>query len=332
VIFLTSCGRGPSDNQRAFYYWKTNFKLSSYEKQSLVNLGIQKLYVRLFDVDWAEEVQDIVPLAEINFSEQPPSQMEIVPTVYITNRAMQNLNSATMEVNSKKIFTQIEGICKKNSISFKEVQFDCDWSEGTRDKYFTLLNYLKEYLHKQNKQISATIRLHQVKYAKKTGVPPVDRGMLMFYNMGKLELTTRRKSIYNKEDAGLYIDYIKGYKLPLDAALPIFSHVIQTREQHIVALIHKSFLYDIPGDVRFKRMKDGTYMVQSSFFLHGVYFMKDDILYIEQLTPDELSNASESLSDHVSKIKRTITLFDLDSLNLRNFNEKDIQQAFRNFN
>ena len=332
MIFIISCGRGTSENKRAFYYWKTTFTLSAYEKQSLVNLGIQKLYVRMFDVDWAAEVNDIIPVAEIKFAQKPPAQMEIVPTIYITNRAMQNINQQNVELSSKKIIAQVEGICRKNSITCKEVQLDCDWTESTRDTYFALLNYIKEYLHKQDKQLSATIRLHQVKYSRRTGVPPVDRGMLMFYNMGKLESSPQRKSIYNKEDADLYTGSLKSYKLPLDVALPVFSLIIQTREQRIVDLINKSYLKEIMQDGRFSKLKDDTYCVKSSFFLHGTYFMKDDILHVEQLSGDELMDASVSAADHLGKSLRTITLFDLDSLNLGNFNEKDIQHAFHNFN
>jgi hypothetical protein len=286
----------------------------------------------MFDVDWAAEVHDIIPVAEISFAEKPPAQMEVIPTVYITNGAMQNLNPQSVELSSRKIITQVEGICKKNAITFKEVQFDCDWNESTRGKYFALLSYIKEYVHKQHKQLSATIRLHQVKYFRRTGVPPVDRGMLMFYNMGKLESLARRKSIYNKEDAGLYIGSLKSYKLPLDVALPVFSLILQTRDREIVDLINKSFLNDIMRDSRFKKLRNDAYIVQGSFFLHGVYFMKDDILHVEQLSGDELLDASQSVADHLNRNTRTITLFDLDSLNLRNFNEKDIQQAFHNFN
>jgi hypothetical protein len=331
LVFLISCGRGTSENKRAFYYWRTNFTLTAYEKQALQNFGIQKLYVRMFDVDWAVEVHDIIPVAEISFTEKPPAQLEVVPTIYITNRAMQNLNPANIETDARKIIMQAESICKKNAITFSEVQFDCDWSESTRDRYFALLNHIKEYLHQQHKQISATIRLHQVKYSRRTGVPPVDRGMLMFYNMGKLESAIRRNSIYNKDDAALYINHLKGYQLPLDVALPVFSLIIQTREQRIVDLINKSYLKEITQDSRFTKLKDDTYSVKSSFFLHGTYFMKDDILHIQQLSGQELREASDDVSEHVDRVTRTITLFDLDSLNLGNFNEKDIQHAFHRF-
>ncbi len=330
-MLFNSCGRGTSENQRAFYYWKTNFHLTAYEKHSLHELGITKLYVRLFDVDWAAELDDIIPVGEITFSEKPPVSTEIIPTVFITNRAIQNLKLQNIDTAAQKIMSQIEGMCNKNSIAFKEVQIDCDWSDGTRVKYFTLLDKMKNHLHLQRKQISATIRLHQIKYSKRTGVPPVDRGMLMFYNIGKLEATTQRNSIYNKDDAGLYISYLQGYKLPLDAALPIFSQILQIRQQKIVDLINKSFVCDILKDDRFRKMPNGTYIVQSSFFLHGVYFMKNDILQIERLSGDELLEAAESLAGHINKSKRTITLFDLDSLNLGNFNEKDIQQTFSYF-
>lgn len=332
LIFLISCGRGTSENKRAFYYWKTTFHLTATERQSLTSLEIQKLYIRLFDVDWAAELNDIIPVGEIRFAEKPPANIEVVPTIFITNRAMQNLPLQSIETGAQKIMSQIEGICSKNSIGYTEVQLDCDWSDGTRIKYFALLENIKKHLHAQHKQISATIRLHQIKYAKRTGVPPVDRGMLMFYNMGKLEATTQRNSIYNKEDANLYINYVQGYKLPLDVALPVFDLLIQTRGKRIVDLIPKSLAYDILRENRIRKTKEDTYRAENTFFLHGVYFMEGDVIRIEHLSASELLEASESAAEHINKHPLTITLFDLDSLNLRNYDEKDIQQSFHYFN
>ena len=331
MIFFISCGKNNTPDNHAFYYWKTTFTLSEFEKQSLSHFEVNKLYVRLFDVDWDPSLGDIIPVAEISFADTLPNNIEIVPTVYLTNRSLGNVASQTIHDAARKIIQQVEGICKKNNISFSEVQLDCDWTEGTREKYFTLLNNLKDYLHQRHKTISATIRLHQVKYYERTGVPPVDRGMLMYYNMGKLDAKQLRNSIYNKQDADLYINAIGTYKLPLDIALPVFSMIIQIREQQIIELINKSYLRDIMTDGRFKKYSDETYIVQESFFLHGSYFMKNDILKIENVPATNLLEAAQSLSKHLPDEKRTVALFDLDSLNLRNYNEKDIQQVFSYF-
>ena len=91
-----------------------------------------------------------------------------------------------------------------NHLKFKELQIDCDWTESTRDKYFHLLSTLRNELERNKQIISATIRLHQVKYAAITGIPPVHRGMLMYYNMGKINATDNN-SVYDKKIAEKYI-------------------------------------------------------------------------------------------------------------------------------
>jgi hypothetical protein len=50
-----------------------------------------------------------------------------------------------------------------------------------KDNYLKFIAVFKKL---SKKKLSATIRLHQVKYFKKTKIPNVDSGVLMYYNMG----------------------------------------------------------------------------------------------------------------------------------------------------
>ncbi len=63
----------------------------------------------------------------------------------------------------------------------REIQIDCDWTERTRNAYFQLLTALKREPFLQGKILSATIRLHQVKYVQRSGIPPADRGRVCFF-------------------------------------------------------------------------------------------------------------------------------------------------------
>ncbi len=74
--------------------------------------------------------------------------------------------------------------------------------------------------------LSATIRLHQVKYFETTGVPPVKSGMLMFYNTGDLENPSEENSILNIETAELYLSGLEDYPMQLDIVLPLFSWAV----------------------------------------------------------------------------------------------------------
>ena len=83
---------------------------------------------------------------------------------------------------AKKTFDFIAQINSKNKISCQEIQIDCDWTKSTKDKYFYLLKKIKEL---SKKEISCTLRLYPYKYPEIMGVPPVDKAMLMCYNLIK---------------------------------------------------------------------------------------------------------------------------------------------------
>src|SRR5258708_24851358 len=50
---------------RAFYFWRTTFALSADETRALAELGVARLYVRLFDIGWSEADRRAVPLGPI---------------------------------------------------------------------------------------------------------------------------------------------------------------------------------------------------------------------------------------------------------------------------
>ena len=158
--------------------------------------SIKKIYPKFFDVDWDFNQQAPVALASISFSTTIPQKIAIVPTVFITNRTLVHLpaNNLTDLANKivQKLVRQMQAL-PNNAI--QEIQFDCDWTQSTKTKYFDLLQLLKKAFHPKGIQLSATIRLHQIKYLQKTGVPPVSRGMLMYYNMGEVQKATTNNSI-----------------------------------------------------------------------------------------------------------------------------------------
>ena len=129
-----------------------------------------------------------------------------------------------LEVLSEKIMSQIMRLWPTvSNTAIHEIQFDCDWTQSTKEKYFKFLRHFRQLQNDPTFQLSATIRLHQIKFANQTGVPPVNRGMLMFYNMADLESIKTPNSILDLEVAHQYIDSQTTYELPLDFALPIFS-------------------------------------------------------------------------------------------------------------
>jgi hypothetical protein len=302
------------------------------EIRFLSDLNIRKIYLRLFDVDWDNVLNAPIPLGEIKFNKLPDSTFSIIPVIYITNKAIANLPDQQVDGLADKILFRVNDILTYNKIKYRELQIDCDWSESTRSKYFLLISDLKKRLLPESKIISSTIRLHQIKYSSRTGIPPVDRGMLMFYNMGKINALDNLNSIYNEKDADKYTGAIKSYPLPLDVVLPMFGWVVHIRDNRITGLLNESMIPELDSDKRFKAWGKNSYSATESFFLHGNYFMKGDLLKIEESDPQLCRDAAIKAAANLNNSRRTVSIFDFDSLKITKYNEEDFTKIYNCFN
>lgn len=308
------------------------FSPDAEEKRVLKELQINKLYVKFFDVDWDEIRNTAIPVAEIKFEQKPDTSYKIIPVIFITNRTLLKSKGNDISLLAGHIYDKTQWIAKNNGIQYKELQMDCDWTDGSREKYFELINLIKEKLKTEHNLISATIRLHQVKYSYRTGVPPVDRGMLMFYNMGKMKSGSVSNSIYNDYDAEKYVQSVKKYPLLLDVALPIFSWAIHMRYNRIIELLNKVEMQIFDDKSRFTKQADNSYVANNSFFLHGTYIMKNDIFRIEETNPEICKNAANKVANELKTCNRSIILFDLNPQNISKYENKDFEEIFNSFN
>ena len=180
LITLYSCNEKKINRvvEPSFYYWKSVFKLSVFEKQRLDSLQVKTSYLKFFDVDWDASSRKASPVAQLLVTRQEVlNQYHVIPTVFITNSCLEKTDLPMMAQLAGNIHKLIMGTCNANNIKLPtEIQIDCDWTVSTRDKYFLLLRSFKQL---SNTNLSVTIRLHQVKYLAKSGVPPADRGLLM---------------------------------------------------------------------------------------------------------------------------------------------------------
>ena len=165
--------------------------------QTIVNNDVKKIYLRYFDV--ALQNENALPVSPVSISENLKN-IQIVPVVFIKNEVFLSSRINTIEL-SQNIFKLIAQINTKHKINCKEIQIDCDWSLESQEKYFKFIEDLKKL---SSHKISATIRLHQVKYHNKTKIPNVNYGVLMLYNMGKIGYGDKN-SIYDATTAEQYI-------------------------------------------------------------------------------------------------------------------------------
>lgn len=199
----------------AVYFWRTDLRLDSTEKAFLQQYHINKVYCRYFDVVMNDDGTEPKPNATISFSEILPADIEIIPTVYITEDCMHQKHVGLAE----KIVKRIQQMNETNDISgVREIQIDCDYTSKSRSTYY---DFLKEVRQAWGKTVSTTIRLHQLSMA----TPPADYGVLMIYNTGDPRKWEDRNPILDYRDVYPYLERLDNYQLPLAAAYPVYLWV-----------------------------------------------------------------------------------------------------------
>ncbi|QEZ88835.1 hypothetical protein ACBT_0951 [Aliarcobacter cibarius] len=247
----------------SYYFWENNYNLEQDTND--------KLYIKALDIKYSNKLEII----ETNFIKSAPK--DFIPVVFITNKTLQNLDY-------KVISDQIINLVKK--FNFNEIQIDCDWSDSTKNNYFLLLKELKNNL---NKNISATIRLHQIKYFNKTGVPPVDYGVLMYYNMSSLGDFNTKNYILDNNEAKKYHYNFENYPLKLKLALPLYSQAVQFRDKKAINLFEN--VEQIDFNEEFEKLDENKYKVLKSHYFKGKYIYEGDILRFENVNEKELKIA-----------------------------------------
>ncbi len=305
----------------AFYHWKTTFAPTPTDRAALDSLGAKTLYIRFFDVDWNTATHAPVPKAGVIFR-QPPGNIRVVPVVYITNQTMAFLRPNNVPDLARQMVRKLIELADKQQIILSKIQLDCDWTRTTRHTYFALLRAVGQ---QARVPLSATIRLHQVKFAGQTGVPPVQRGMLMAYNTGDWKQPTTRNSILDLRDLTAYAHYLPGYPLPLDVALPLFRWTVAYRNNRFLALLNNVDNRALRGKINLQPQIDSTrFVVLTDTLLNGVALRRGDLLRTEAISAQTLRQTTRLLLSQLPDQKRTFTLYHLDSTLLHSYRYADL--------
>lgn len=325
---LSQACRKSGNAHSAFYYWKTGFILDTQQATLLKNTANNHLYLRFFDITWDYGTHRAFPKAIIDFK-QPATALSITPIIYITNKTFEEIKDNAIDSLAINANGLISRIAKKNNVIYRTIQVDCDWTLSTREKYFKFLRALKNINHLQ---LEATIRLHQVKYKERTGIPPVNKGILMFYNMGKIDNGLQQaSSIYNETDAAKYIAYIPQYPLSLDIALPLFSWSIQIRGGRVIQVYAGIGRKQLSAPLNFEQTGN-FYRSKKSFFLNGIYIKENDTFKLEETDLNALKKAAKQLEPYLPAQKnRTIIYYELSNLNQSEFKAQALNQISADF-
>lgn len=313
------------------YYWKNTFSLTAEDNQYIQHIGIKRLYVHYFDVDWDHQRKKEYPRVSIKLGNIESLPCEVVPVIYITNRTFMQINDSALAGFAINTIGKIIRLNEQfNVTGIKEIQIDCDWSETTGAKYFKFLEILKKQLGSKT-VLSATIRLHQVKYFEITGVPPVDRGMLMFYNMTPLDEFRTANSIYDKGIAAKYLKNFEVYPLQLDCVLPAYHSVIQFGRNNRVRLISADLLEDIMQSTDFKKVEPDILVATDDVRLKGERLQKGDTIKVDRIAAEETKIAARQIGRFLKSDTLHLGFYHFNEYFKLNYDKENIEDIIDSF-
>jgi hypothetical protein len=334
AILLLGCGAPKPPAERAYYFWKSDFRLSPNEQRQLFDtLQIKRLYLKFFDVAWNAATSEPQPLDNMNIETVLPENIRIVPTVFITNETLQRIDSLEIDSLAQRIATKIiEKTTNANlAAQVNEWQIDCDWSGKTKDKYFALLNGLKRHFPNKNHLLSVTIRLHQLKYPKKTGVPPANRGILMLYNMSNVRLAATKNSILDIDITKQYINERTKYALPLDIALPAFSWSVAFRGEAFQGL-YNNWTADFCAKQSFlKKTSENRWLCTKDTTYKERYWRRGDVLRTEGGSTAEIRELYDITKRLHAPDTVRVALFSWDSTLYNYYKKENINAIFSDY-
>ena len=333
TVSLFSCFKqNEKEISRGVYFWKTTFNLSPSEINWLKETAIKKLYIRFFDVDWNPGLSSAVPVGDVAIESKNINNVDIIPVVFITNRTLLNISDSAI---SRLSFNIHDKICSKfrnfTNQTLKEIQLDCDWTETTRDKYFSLIEQIKKLSLSEHVEITATIRLHQVKYYRMTGVPPIKRGTLMFYNMTDVSDIKTRNSIFDIDAAKKYLLNVEEYPIDLDVVLPAFSWACWFRNEKLKNLINDIKAKDLRSNNNFIQEDKYIFRALKEYSLKGNYILKGDYIRTEETGFTTTYNAAELIAPYIKNKRINVSIYHLNNEIIKNYGPdkfKDIVDCF----
>ena len=322
AALLFSCGNSneekvaKQDTFRGVYYWRTSFKTDSAEKAFLAENRVGRMYVRFFDVDVNPDKYSLdtcMPVATITFADPLPKDVEIVPTVFITAKAIVHYNTFT-QMLARRIYS----MCELNDISPREIQFDCDWNQSTVKHYFDFLKKITKEMRNffPDIKISSTIRLHQLSQTP----PPVDKGVLMCYNTGNFRDFNATNSILDTNDVKPYLKHLKNYALPMDIALPVYAWNVEFDSE-------KQFSRLNAGNYDFS---DTTVVTPQASNLYKIHLHGEKTKFVrhEAVSAQTILRTKKMLLDAMGS-QPNIILYHLDSEQLSKYTKDEITEIYR---
>ena len=314
AVFQFSCNNS-TKKAINFYHWTTSTDLSEKESSALQSLGSEEIYMRFFDIKLDEE-KVIYPEAVIRSVDKQLKEYKITPVVYIVNDVLKTANIQDLSTKIGKLVDEMYTYHFKTNCT--QLQLDCDWTLSTKEQYFELIIELGKRF-----EISSTIRLHQLKYPDKTGIPPCEKGTLMVYNTGQLK-DFDNNSILTMKTVKSYVNKNTEFPLELDIALPVYSWAI-IKHPYIdqIKIMNGVFHSDLQKE-KFTKINEFTYKVKKPHYLGGYYLQNNMLVKVEEVNFELIKEIHDYLRANDGINWANTVLYHLDDNMLQHYSNEQL--------
>jgi hypothetical protein len=209
-----------------------------------------------------------------------------------------------------------------------EIQFNCDWTDSSRETYFSLINYLKilPMILDRKLTLSAAVYYDQCKQPDRLGIPPVNRVMLMCFNSPEQDVARNTVRTFKNDIAGL-----SNYPLPMDVAFALPGDKFVYRKDKLSSILQNIQNVKKP-DSSIAGQGYNEYPVIKDTLLNGSVLKKDDRIYMPPGNIQEILSTEKLLSPRLFSGNATISILWTDSSAARKYDSSQLNAMFGEFN
>ena len=161
------------------------------------------------------------------------------------------------------------------------------------------------------------------------GVPPVDRVMLMCYNLLPPLKEEDKNSILDLNELQSYLNLVDDYPLPMDIALPIFSYHFLYQNNQLEGLLNTSISELYP---HVHQIKPDWYEVNRDVIVGDKFLRGGDQIKIEYINKQLLDDAIQMIAEEVDlNDSICVSLFHLDNNTIAAYEQENIDRFYDSF-
>lgn len=319
IALLVSCNsqeKRTLDEQNSFCYWKTTFTFDDRDNNIWKQTTADHMYVRYFDVGWDGITNQAKPISTILAGNDSLPCKHITPAIFFSNSVFEKSTKEQLDTLATRIKSRIEQTDEQFATQdftskYSEILIDCDWSKGTKDKFFYFIEKLKEEI--PEKEITTTLRLWQYKNQTVAGIPPVKRVLLMCYNLQAANEYDIENSIVTLDEIKKYVTGVS-YPLKTDIALPIFSWGVIFRNKEFKGVIRNASVENYSNNKQYTQIVDNRFRLNEEMVIGDFFARPGDEIRIEALSKKELRELSQYVLSEIKTDKYSrITFFAWDT-------------------